>query len=88
MITLEHKTEIQKHIANYLLDRAINGVATLHSVEVEKGIIPEGLGSLSTSRYIRAMRQLGLIEYEDPRRHNHFYVIKIMPKLYEWLEEK
>jgi hypothetical protein len=26
--------------------------------------------------------------YGDPRRHNHFYIIVIEPKLYEWLEVK
>jgi hypothetical protein len=88
MITLERRTAIQRYIVNYLLARATNNVVTLHTKEVEKEIIPEGLGSLSVSRYLRAMRQQGLIMYGDPRRHNHFYIIVIEPKLYEWLEVK
>jgi len=88
MITLERRTAIQRYIANYLLARATNGVVTIHSVEVEKKIIPEGLGSLSVSRYIRAMREQNLIDYDNPKRHNHFYIITLMPALKEWLEEK
>jgi hypothetical protein len=88
MITLERRTAIQRYIVNYLLARATNNVVTLHTKEVEREVITDGLGSLSVSRYIRAMKQNGLIEYDDPRKHNHFYIIKIMPKLYEWLEVK
>jgi hypothetical protein len=88
MITLERKTEIQKKIINHLLMGAVNGVVTIHTKDVERCIIPEGLGCLSVSRYLRAMRQQGLIEYEDPRKHNHFYIITLMPALKEWLEEK
>jgi len=86
MITLEKKTEIQKHIANHLIKRAKDDVAILHTKEVERNIIPDGLGCLSVSRYLRAMRQLGLIEYEDPRKNNHFYIIRITQKLKDWLK--
>jgi len=88
MITLERKTEIQKIIAKFILDKAINDMAIIHTKEVERGIIQDGLGCLSVSRYLRAMRQYGLIEYEDPRKHNHFYIIKVMPELAKWMKEE
>jgi hypothetical protein len=87
MITLERKTSVQKQIAKYLLDRAKNDIIKLHTKQVEREIIPDGLGCLSVSRYIRAMRQIGLIDYEDPRKTGHFYIIKIKPELKEWLKE-
>jgi hypothetical protein len=88
MITLERKTAVQKQIAKYLLDKAKNNIVKLHTKQVEREIIPDGLGCLSVSRYIRAMRQQGLIEYEDPRKMGHFYIIKIKPNLKEWLKEE
>ena len=86
MITLERKTEIQTKIAKYLIERANNDIIKLHTKEVEREIIPDGLGCLSVSRYIRAMRKVGLIYYEDPRKMGHFYIIRILPKLKEWLK--
>jgi hypothetical protein len=88
MITFEKKTEIQKRIAKYLIKKSKNDIVKLHTKEVERKIIPDGLGCLSVSRYIRAMRQMGLIEYEDPRKMGHFYIIRILPKLKEWLKEE
>jgi hypothetical protein len=87
MITFEKKTSIQKQIAKYLLENAKDDIIKLHTKQVERGIIPDGLGCLSVSRYIRAMRQAGLIDYEDPRKMGHFYIIRILPTLKEWLKE-
>jgi hypothetical protein len=86
MITFERKTEIQKQIVKYLLENAKNDIVKLHTKQVERNIIPDGLGCLSVSRYIRAMRKVGLIYYEDPRKMGHFYIIRILPKLKEWLK--
>ena len=88
MITFERKTEIQKQIVKYLLENAKNDIVKLHTKQVERDIIPDGLGCLSVSRYIRAMRQQGFIDYEDPRKTEHFYIIKIKQKLKEWLKEE
>jgi len=88
MITFERKTEIQKRIARYLIKKAKNDILKLHTKQVEREIIPDGLGCLSVSRYIRAMRQQKLIEYEDPRKTGHFYIIKIKPELKNWLKEE
>jgi hypothetical protein len=87
MITFEKKTGIQKQIAKYLLENAKNDIVKLHTKQVERNIIPDGLGCLSVSRYIRAMRQAGLIDYEDPRKTGHFYIIRIKTELKKWLEE-
>lgn len=77
---------VQKMIADALLDRAIGGEVIIHTKAVERNIILDGLGCLSVSRYLRAMRQYGLVDYDNPRRHNHFYVIKILPKLKKWMK--
>jgi len=54
-----------------------SGTVELHSKYVERELIDTGRGSISVSRYLRMMRQEGLIDYEDPRRHNHYYIIKL-----------
>ncbi len=62
---------------------------TLSSVTVERGLIPSGKGMLSVSRILRRLRQEGYIDYEDPRKHNHTYNIKIYnSKLKELFSKK
>mgnify|MGYP001190354095 FL=1 len=72
------KSKVAKEILNKLKEKSDdNNVVILHTKEVHRAIIPDGLGSCSVDRYLRYMRKLGVIEYDDPRRNKYFYVIKI-----------
>jgi len=87
MITLERKTDVQMRIAMWLIKHAdYNDTVRVHTKTVEREIIPDGKGCLSVSRYLRAMRQQGLIDYEDPRKTGHIYIIDLKPKLFDWIK--
>jgi len=89
MITFEKKTELQKIIAKWLISNSnVNKTVVAHTRTIEREIIPDGIGCTSVSRYLRAMRQQGFIEYKDPRKNYHIYVIHIKPKLFDWLKEE
>ena len=67
-------------ILNKLLNAKKNPVK-LNSYYVERKLIPNGKGSLSCSRIIRALRnEYNLISYEDPRKKNHIYEIYLNEK--------
>jgi len=70
--------KVRDKILKYLINNAdANGICRLHTKAVERDLIEEGRGSVSTSRYLRKMRQEGLIDYDDPRHHIHYYEIRI-----------
>lgn len=71
------RSDVTLKIGKELLKRARNNKVKLHSVDVERRLLPKGEGSLSTSRYMRLLRQYGYIDYPDPRINNHTYDIKI-----------
>lgn len=54
-----------------------DNIVKLNSYQIERHLIPNGKGMLSASRYIRLMREMGLIDYEDPRKYKHTYIIKL-----------
>lgn len=82
------KSRVAKEIArklNYMRDR--NNIVVLHSRQIHR-LIEYGLGSCSSDRYIRKMRELGLISYIDPRKNNYLYEIKLNDKFFEYFDVK
>jgi hypothetical protein len=85
MFSFTEKTEIEKSIVKFLIQhRSKNNMLMIHTKGVERDIIPNGDGCLSVSRYLRNMREIGMIDYEDPRKNNHYYIIKLNKKLFDW----
>lgn len=81
------KSNVARDIFNELIKRKNeNNIVLIHTKEVHRDIIKNGLGSCSVDRYLRYMRKLGIIEYDNPKRNNHFYKIKIKDPMY--FEEK
>ena len=74
---MQENIKVKDKLIIILKSKAKNGIVILHSKLVHRELIPDGLGSCSVDRYLRKLRQDGIIEYDDPRRNNYFYVIKI-----------
>jgi hypothetical protein len=59
------------------------------SYYVERELIPKGIGALSCSRILRALRSDNLISYNDPRKNNHIYEIYFNKKeIRKFLKQK
>ena len=78
--TIEENTKKEK-VKDKIMDKlnrmSINGFVRLHTKDIHTSFIEKGRGSCCVDRYLRKMRQEGLIDYEDPRKNNYFYKIKI-----------
>jgi len=77
------KSKVAREILIELIKRVNDeGYVILHTRDVYRNIITYGAGSCSVDRYLRYMRKLGIIEYDNPKRNNHFYKIKIEDPMY------
>ncbi len=67
----------EQKVLERLKERSSNGILRIHTKEVERHLIHDGIYSLSVSRYMRSLRIKGVINYPDPRSNNHIYIIAI-----------
>lgn len=85
---------IRSHVAYIVANRILEhrtpkkrGPITIHTYHIERNLIPLGPGSISASRYLRFMREMGMIRYNDPRANGHIYKIYPTKKLYELIKK-
>ncbi len=86
MKTLKRSKVIDK-VRKELFNKSDNGVVCLHTKDIHH-LFELGPGSCSIDRYIRFLRQMGEIEYEDPRRNKYMYIIKLNKGFYENCKEE
>lgn len=85
---------IKSHVAYIVANRILEyrepkkkGPIKIHSYHIERNLIPAGPGCISASRYLRYMRENGMIRYEDPRSNNHIYKIYPTKELYKMIKK-
>ncbi len=68
----------EQRVYDWLMAHSFKGKLMIHSRVVEREIIPEGIYSLSVSKYVRNLRLYGYISYPDPRGNQHQYKITLL----------
>jgi hypothetical protein len=90
MGTKNKETVIVKILNKLLKMKKDKKPVKITSYYVERELIPKGIGSLSCSRILRALRSdHNLISYDDPRKKNHTYEIYFNKKeIKKFLKQK
>ena len=84
------RSNVAKKIREILYKESIrqkNNIIALNSYDIIKYMIKKGAGSCSTDRYLRAMRQMGEINYMDPRKMKHIYYIRLNSKFFKRIKK-
>ena len=69
--------EGEKTVMKWLLEHSFDNYVAVHTKDVERKIVSDGLYCLSVSKFIRNLRSMGYIDYPDPRKKEHAHIYKI-----------